>query len=90
MDEFTIYLWMVGIHSFFALLATINICTCPLRTMSQRAWLLLVSWVIPFIGSVIILFRTDNELPYKSALKSNVNSNSSEYVSVEMSDSSNE
>ncbi len=90
MDEVTIYFWMIGIHSFFALLATINICTCPLRSMSQRVWLLLISWVIPYIGSVIILFKTDNELPYKSALKSNVNSNNSEYVSVDVADSNNE
>ncbi len=90
MDEVSIYLWMIGIHSFFALLATLNICTCPLRTGGQRFWLLLVSWFIPFIGSIVVLFKTDNELPYKSALKSNVNSNDSQYVSVETSDSGNE
>jgi hypothetical protein len=44
--------------------------------------------LVPYAGSVIILFQTDNELPYKGALKSNVNSNNSTYAPLDISDSS--
>ena len=90
MDELTIFLWVIGIHFLFAFIASINICSCPLRPSLRKLWLLIFCWLIPFIGPIIILFQTDNELPYKSALKSNVNSNDSTYTSVDLSDSSGE
>ena len=88
MDELTIFLWIIGIHSFFAFIASINICSCPLRSGMRKVWLLLFCWLFPFVGSIVILFKTDNELPYKSASKSNVNSKNSTYVSVDFPDSS--
>jgi len=88
MDDITIYLWIIGGHSFFAFIASINICTCPLRSSLRKVWLLLFCWLVPYVGSVIIIFQTDNELPYKGALKSNVNSNNSTYAPLDISDSS--
>jgi len=75
MDHLTIYLWIFGIHSVFAFFATLNILSCPLRAKFQKFYLLILTWGIPYIGSVIILFQTDYELPHKSKVKPTVSSN---------------
>ena len=61
----TEFLWIAGIHCFFAVLVTISVLSCPFRFAGEKFVLFLCAWLIPYLGPIWVRYR----LNYIGSLK---------------------
>jgi len=52
MEFSTTLIWFLAIHGLVAFIVSISIVSCPFRFGNEKLGLLLLTWLLPFIGAI--------------------------------------
>lgn len=66
MEFSTSLIWLIGIHALLAFFVSLSVLTCPFRFGFEKFGLFLITWLVPFFGSIFVQHRIGS-IPIKSA-----------------------
>ena len=54
MEFSTIMIWLAAIHVVVAFFVSLSVLSCPFRFGAQKFGLFLLTWLVPFLGSIFV------------------------------------